>query len=212
MKKLILMMAAIAFIANGSNAQGTGSDTRDQLQFGAKIGANLSNVYDSQGQDFVADSKIGVAGGVFVALPIGKYIGIQPELLFSQKGFKGSGTILGSSYSFTRTTSYIDIPILLAIKPIPMLTILVGPQYSYLLKQKDSFDNAILSGSQEQQFDNDNIRKNTLCATGGVDINLNPIVIGARVGWDFQQNNGDGTSTTPRYKNMWYQLTIGFKL
>jgi hypothetical protein len=212
MKKLILMMAAIAFIANGSNAQGTSSDTRDQIQFGAKIGANLSNVYDSQGQDFVADSKIGVAGGVFLALPIGKYIGIQPELLFSQKGFKGSGTILGSSYSFTRTTSYIDIPILLAIKPIPMLTILVGPQYSYLLKQKDSFDNAILSGSQEQQFDNDNIRKNTLCATGGVDINLNPIVIGARVGWDFQQNNGDGTSTTPRYKNMWYQLTIGFKL
>ena len=205
-------MAAIAFIANGSNAQGTSSDTRDQIQFGAKIGANLSNVYDSQGQDFVADSKIGVAGGVFLALPIGKYIGIQPELLFSQKGFKGSGTILGSSYSFTRTTSYIDIPILLAIKPIPMLTILVGPQYSYLLKQKDSFDNAILSGSQEQQFDNDNIRKNTLCATGGVDINLNPIVIGARVGWDFQQNNGDGTSTTPRYKNMWYQLTIGFKL
>ena len=28
---------------------------------------------------------------------------------------------------------------------------------------------------------------------------------------DIQNNNGDGTSTTPRYKNVWFQGTLGFK-
>jgi hypothetical protein len=36
---------------------------------------------------------------------------------------------------------------------------------------------------------------------------MNNIVIGARAGWDLLNNKGDGTSTTPRYKNMWYQAT-----
>ena len=27
-----------------------------------------------------------------------------------------------------------------------------------------------------------------------------------------QNNNGDGTSATPRYKNVWYQATIGLRL
>jgi hypothetical protein len=40
---------------------------------------------------------------------------------------------------------------------------------------------------------------------------LNSAVIGARVGWDLMQNNGDGSSSTIRYKNVWYQATIGFR-
>jgi len=47
---------------------------------------------------------------------------------------------------------------------------------------------------------------------GGVDINLVNIVLGARVGLDMYNNNGDGTSTTPRYKNVWAQATVGFRL
>jgi len=45
-----------------------------------------------------------------------------------------------------------------------------------------------------------------------MDINLNNIVIGARAGWDLFNNNGDGTSTTPRYKNVWAQATVGIRL
>ena len=39
-KQIILLIAAIAFIATISNAQNTASDTRDQAQFGLKIGGN----------------------------------------------------------------------------------------------------------------------------------------------------------------------------
>lgn len=204
MKKIILMAMAVFSIAYNTNAQ-------DEVSVGLKIGTNYSNVYDSKGEDFEADSKFGFATGVFLSIPIGKYLGIQPEVLFSQKGFKGSGSMLGSTYDLTRTTNYIDIPLLVAVKPIESFTLLAGPQFSYLIKQKDKFTNSTTNFEQEKEFDNDNIRKNTLCFIGGFDINLDHTVLGARVGWDLSNNNGNGTSTTPRYKNVWGQVTVGYR-
>lgn len=211
MKKIILVLISVIFLVNYSFAQENNTDFRDRLQLGLKIGANYSNVYDTKGEEFHSDAKFGLATGFFLAIPIGKYLGIQPEILFSQKGFHAKGIILSNSYDLTRTTSYLDVPLLFSLKPSEFLTLLAGPQYSYLLKQKDVFSNAATSIEQEQEFDNDNIRKNTLCVLSGIDINLNHVLVALRVGWDIQNNNENGTSTTPRYKNVWYQATLGYR-
>jgi hypothetical protein len=211
MKKIILMLLAVTAMVNVSSAQENKTDFRDKLQFGLKIGANYSNVYDTKGDQFDANAKFGLATGVFIAIPIGTYFGVQPEILYSQKGFKGTVKILENTYKFTRTLSYIDVPIFFALKPSEFITILAGPQYSYLVKQRDEFSNTTSSVVQEQDFENNNIRKNTLCFTGGLDITMKHLVIGARVGWDLTTNKGDGTSTNPRYKNVWYQGTIGYR-
>lgn len=137
------------------------------------------------------------------------YLGLQPEILIAQKGFKGNGTLLGSPYSFSRTNTYLDIPLQLQFKPIEFLTFLVGPQYSYLLKQKNTYTFGDNSLEQEEEFKNDNIRKNILGFVAGFDVNIHFIIVSGRIGWDLQNNNGDGTSTTPRYKNQWLQLLIG---
>ncbi|MDT8412269.1 MAG: porin family protein [Vicingaceae bacterium] len=208
MKKLGIMAIALTFITVNGYAQ---DDDREKIQIGAKIGMNYANVYDSEGEEFDADPKLGLAAGVFLAIPIGTYIGIQPELMFSQKGFKATGSVLGSEYKFTRTTNYIDIPIYLALKPSSFLTIVAGPQFSYLMSRKDKFESSFLNTEIEDEFENENIRKNTLGASFGLDININHFVIGARAAWDLQDNKGDGTSSTPRYKNTWLQATVGFK-
>lgn len=212
MKKLTIIIALFVSMTSISIAQENETDNREKFQIGLKAGLNYSNVYDAQGEKFDADPKFGLAAGMFIAIPIGKYLGIQPELLISQKGFKAKGMILGGSYDFTRTTTYLDIPLQFAFKPSEFITLLAGPQYSYLLNQRDVFANATTSIAQEQEFKNDNIRKNIFGVVGGLDINLRHITIGARVGWDVMNNNGDGTSTTPRYKNVWYQATLGYKL
>jgi hypothetical protein len=209
------MIAMVMLTITNSYAQtettSSTTDNREKLFFGLKVGTNYSNVYDSQGEDFVADAKFGLAGGAFVSIPIGSFFGIQPEVLFSQKGYKSTGTFLGSSYSMTRTTDYLDIPLLVAIKPIENVSILFGPQFSYLMKQKDDFTGGTITSTQEETYTNDNYRKNTFCLTGGADLNIDHLVIGLRAGWDVENNNGDGTTTTPRYKNMWYQATIGYR-
>lgn len=211
MKKIFLLLSAIVLGINLSEAQ-MSDDTRKKFQFGLKIGSNYSNIYDSDGENFDAEGKFGLAGGLFIAIPIGKFLGVQPEILFSQKGYKQTGAFLGSTYELTRTTDYVDIPLLLSIKPVNFLTIQLGPQFSFLTKRKDVFKNALATIEQENEFKNDNIRKNTLCAIGGIDINVKRLVIGARAGWDIQDNNGDGSSTNPRYKNAWVQATLGFRI
>lgn len=210
MKNSIFTLLILAF-SQVSMAQD--NDFRERINLGAKIGMNLSNVYNSSGEQFVADNKFGLAFGAFATLPIGLTFALQPEVLLSQKGFKSTGRILGSNYTLSRTSTYLDVPVLIAFRPTSFISILAGPQYSYLVNQKDVFENngntTIL---QEQEFKNDNIRKNILSVTGGVDINIKNLVLSARAGWDIQKNRGDGTSTTPQYKNLWYQATIGLRL
>ncbi|MBK8653907.1 MAG: PorT family protein [Haliscomenobacter sp.] len=209
MKKIILLITAIVFMA--SSVIGQSGDSRSQFHFGLKAGVNFANVYDAQGEEFTADGKIGFAGGAFVSIPIGSVFGFQPEILFSQKGFKAEGKLLGANYGLTRTTSFIDVPLFLAVKPVSALTLLAGPQFSYLMKRKDEFNSAAGTIEQIEEFENDNIRKNILGAVLGVDINVSQMVVGARAAWDLSTNNGDGSSDTPRYKNAWVQATLGFR-
>lgn len=194
-----------------TQAQEEGMDSRNRIHLGIKAGFNCSNVYDEQEEDFVANSKYGFAGGAFLSIPIGKYLGVRPEALFSQKGFYADRNYEGSTFSFSRTTSYIDVPLLVEFKPSPYLTLVGGPQYSYLLDQTDIFSSGEYTSVQQQQFANDNLRKNTLGASFGFDVNLSRFVLGGRYAFDMQSNNGDGTSSIPRYKNRWLQGTVGFR-
>lgn len=207
MNKTILIIISVALISSNLYAQ----DDRSKISLGVKAGANFANVYDSEGEEFDAGGKLGLAAGVFVAIPIGQFFGLQPEILFSQKGYTSSGTVLGFDYDLTRTSNYIDVPLLFALKPSNFVTVLLGPQYSYLLKQTDVFNNPISNIVVEQEFNNENVRKNVFGFITGLDINIDDFVVGARVSWDLLNNNGDGTSNTPRYKNVLGQVTLGYR-
>jgi hypothetical protein len=211
MKKSSIIILNLIFLSSITFAQNS-EYSRGKVNLGIKGGINYSNNYDSDDKDFTAENKVGFAGGVFFAIPIGKFVGVQPEILYSQKGYKQSGVFLGGNYELTRTTDYLDIPLLLSIKPAKFITIQAGPQFSYLLKQKDVFTNPLSTIEQENEFKNDKIRKNILGVIGGFDFNLNKVVLGLRAGLDIQNNNGDGTSTNPRYRNAWSQATLGFRI
>jgi hypothetical protein len=207
MKKILVITALFTLFINCMNAQ----EEREKVHFGIKAGANYSNVYDVVGDEFSADFKFGFAGGIFVAIPLGAYFGIQPEILYSQKGYESNGSILGATYKVTHTANYIEIPLLLQVKPAEFMTVAIGPEISFLVSTDNSFSSSLLSVQQQQDFDNLNLRKNIIGVTGGLDFNIQNVVIGTRAGWDLMNNNGDGTSTNPRYRNLWFQATLGFR-
>ncbi len=211
-KTIIIITTLVTSLVSIGKAQDATPDVREKLAFGLKAGVNRSNVYDATGQNFIANAKIGFAGGAFVGIPIGKYLGIQPEALISQKGYKSSGSLLGFIYSDTRTTTYLDIPLQLQFKPFEFLTVLGGVQYSYLLHQNDVYAFGANSTAQDQEFKNDNARKNIFGAVVGADITIDHFVFSAKACWDLQNNAGNGSSYTPRYKNVWLQATVGFRL
>ena len=207
--KLFKLLVFIAFTI--SSYFTFAQDFREKLNFGLKAGANYANVYSEEGEDFVADGKIGFAGGAFVNIPLGNFFAIQPEIMFSQKGFKGSGMLLGQDYSLTRTTNFIDVPLLLAIRPADWISIVVGPQFAFKLSTKNKYEFGNLSGEDTQIEENKNIRKTILGGHFGLDINIKHFVLSPRASFDFQDNKGDGTSTDPKYKNFLLQLTVGYR-
>lgn len=212
MKKYLIICLSLLVSGTMLKAQFPNTDMRDAPTLGFKAGINVSNIWDSEGEDFEADPKVGFAGGLALSIPIGTYLGFQPEVLFSQKGYQGSGTLFGTSYSFVRTTSYIDVPLQLQFKPASFVSILVGPQYSYLVHQKNAFEVGEASFVQQEEIENENIRKNIFGIVAGADFNMSHFMISPRLGWDLMNNNGDGSTTTPRYKNRWVQLTLGVRI
>ncbi|MCE3280617.1 MAG: hypothetical protein K0S44_2808 [Bacteroidetes bacterium] len=213
--KKILILAALAVSIGNASAQEEGQtkskpkDERNKLHLGIKLGVNNSNVYDEQGEEFKSEPKYGFAGGLFLSVPVGKYLGLQPGALISQKGFRATGKLFDETYELSRTTTYLDVPVLIEFKPLKIITLVGGPQYSYLLHQADVITGGDNASIQQEEFKNDNIRKNILSAAVGFDLNLGRFVISGRYNFDLQQNNGDGSSMTPRYKNIWLQGTIG---
>jgi hypothetical protein len=155
---------------------------------------------------------VGLVMGAFVNIPIGPSLGFQPELLYSSKGFRGEWPWNGTTYKFTRTTGYIDMPLLLAYKMGPQISLLAGPHVSYLLFQKDEVKNADFSLAHHQTFNTANPRRNAFGMTAGVDFYIRALVIGGRAGCDLTRNTGDGSSSMPTYKNIWLQASIGFAL
>jgi hypothetical protein len=212
MKKLIVLIALVVTgLTFNANAQ-DGSGTESKVKFGLKAGFNLSNVHDQKGNDHNTDVKMGFAGGAFLHIPIGSAFGFQPEILFSQKGFRATGQAIGANYKFSRTTNYLEFPLLLAFKPASNVALLAGPHISYLLSQKDAVKRGDYSTVHDQNFNNDNPRRNTVGFTAGADFYLPQAILAARIGWDLTDNNGDGTSSSPTYKNAFVQFCIGFNL
>lgn len=215
MKTITIMAVLLLALANIATAQEDvplESSIRNRIQLGLKAGAGYANVYNTKGESFDANGRFGFTGGGFLIIPVGNYFAVQPEVTITQKGFKASGRLLGNPYNVKRKTTYLEVPVLFTFTPFRYITILAGPQYSYLLREHNAIATSAFSYEQEQEFKQDDTRKNIMGVAAGVDINLGHFVVSGRVGFDILHNNRDGTSSTPRYKNVVTQFTIGYKL
>lgn len=199
---------------NTSSSSGTNNlptDNREKLQFGVKAGMCISDVFAGQGDQFQGETKYALTAGALIHFPVTKYIGFQPEIAISQKGFKGSGLLLASNYNFTRTSLIMDIPLQVVVKPSEFISLLAGFQYSYLLKQRNEFTTSFSSFTQEQVFRNESLRRNNVGFICGADINLKHMFLSARASWDFFRNTNIDNAPTPRYKNVCFLGCIGYK-
>ena len=100
-----------------------------KFSFGVKAGVNLSNI---NGADFTTSMQTGFHLGALCSLRFGYrtpgapgMVALQPELLYSQQGFKVTKEACN--------LSYITLPILLKVYLFNGLHINAGPYFSYLL-------------------------------------------------------------------------------
>src|SRR5579871_6872894 len=166
MKKIIPLLL-VSFISLSVFAQ---HDLMPRI--GLKAGLNIATIIKTNDDNFSSNALFGFNGGVVLQLPLTKYIAIQPEVLFSQKGYHATGSSIVGDYDYRRYLNFLDIPLLLRISPSKDVGIVVGPQYSYLLSTHTKFKSGDATYQQDVNNDNDNITKNIFGGVIGLDINL----------------------------------------
>ncbi len=199
MKKLFIAAFAL-FTANGLYAQKLPS-------IGIKGGANFSNIIRTGDSNYETDYKTGFHAGIFVEIPIVDRLSFQPELLFSQKGFKNQGA-LGE---LSQTTNWVEVPILAKINATKSFNIVLGPQVSFLTKTTNKYDGAFGSAEQIIEEDSDNLKKSIVGGVLGIGFDLtNKVSLNGRYALDLQKNER-GRSEIPEYRNQVWQVGLGLK-
>ncbi len=133
MKKTSFLVAVLLATAAISSAQA------QTVRLGLRAGANYSNLAGNiQNQD-TYNNKFGFLGGVMLNVPLIQdgFLSLQPEVLYSQKGFENKPTeyssVLGKQKREGQVNyNYLDVPVLLKVRASGLI-FEAGPQYSYLL-------------------------------------------------------------------------------
>jgi hypothetical protein len=199
MKKHLLLILAL-LMAGATSAQ---------VSFGIKGGGNISNIIKTDDPNFTTTYKPGFNAGVFAEVHLVSLLSFEPELLYSTKGY-AAHVYYGQ---MEQRTDFIDIPLLAKFRFSPEFSLLVGPQVSFLLSTKNTYSNGITTTIQ-QQYENDasRFKKNLIDGVIGVRFAMgNNVDLEGRYTLDLQQNNSDGTSQTPQFRNQGFQLGIAFK-
>ena len=133
-------MKKTAFILTGLLATAAISSAQAQsIRLGLRAGANYSNLAGNIRNQNTYDNKIGFLGGVMLNVPLisDGFLSLQPEVLYSQKGFDNKPTEYTTPLGKQKREgsvnyNYLDVPILLKVRAAG-LVFEAGPQYSYLL-------------------------------------------------------------------------------
>ena len=133
MKKIICLLLA------GMSCSWAGAQS---LKFGLKGGVNYSNVAGDLQKEEIYNSKVGFHGGLSANIGLlGQALSIQPELLYSQKGYNylnEEAVIDGLEHENKgkRNFSYVDLPVVLRVKARGFF-VEAGPQIGYLAGVQD---------------------------------------------------------------------------
>ncbi|AUC85765.1 hypothetical protein CW731_10910 [Polaribacter sp. ALD11] len=146
MKKIYITIALLITSVISLSAQ----DRKNKATAGIKGGYNLSSVsFDGTSET----SKLhGFHVGIYGESYIGKYLSIQPEILYSQQGYK----IVDDSGTYTQKLDYINIPLMLKLYPVKSFFLEAGPQIGFSISHKETFDSGFILYDTSEEFEPNN--------------------------------------------------------
>lgn len=200
MKKL---MFVLLFLGMGSLALAQG------LSFGVKGGINLSSVTGADATG--AEAFTGGAGGGYLTLSLLPSFAVQPEILYSQKGWNASGENSGVPTVGEYRINYLEVPVLakfsfgILVKPY----ILVGPYFANRISSswEETAGGVTLSGSMD-----DGLKKSDIGYVLGAGVST-PI----KLSFEARYCGGVSTiskssGTTPDWKNSTISVLVGYAI
>lgn len=220
MKKIVLfLLAGLTF----SFAQA------QSAKIGLKAGVNYSNISGDLRNEDIYENKFGFNGGFTANFSVSgdNFISIQPELLFSQKGYQYSDTEypsfnplrLGQSVRTTgeRNFNYLDLPVLLKINA-GGLYFEGGPQLSYLLSIRDNTTTKYSDGTSDtdwREINKDNLAEFEIGYAAGLGFQAaNGLTLGLRYNGSINElaKSDPNNDELVNARHSVFQLQLGFLL
>lgn len=169
--KLSILLISLLFVSLGSSAQFT--------RYGVKAGVNFSNMTIDDADD--RTMKTGFHAGVFGRMGITEVFSVQPELLYTTKGFTNAYDNVLAEGEAKFKLNYIEIPVNLVYHLAEDFSFQIGPYIGYLASAKVSTDSSVLDFFEidtDDNIDRDNFRSFDFGITGGLDFTLDPLIFG----------------------------------
>jgi len=192
MQKTILSLIIVSAFTAPSFSQG--------LKLGIKAGADIHKI---EGKSFSDQFSFGYHAGGFAEIGLTSKFSIQPEVLFTQVNVDTSSSF-SSVYQFNKISEvnlkYINIPILLNIKPNKFVALQVGPQFGILIDQDK---NLLKNGA-------DAFKKGDFSMLGGIQLAISKIRLYGR--YAVGLSNINDIDNQEKWKNQSIQLGIGLTL
>ena len=183
----------------------TATSYAQKLHVGVVAGANM---YKITGRSYDNKSQTGFSAGAYGEYTISRLLAIQPELLFSQTignlDPNSFSQIYPGAISSKVYLNYISLPVMVAFKPTPEISVLLGPQYSYLVSQTTG----LLPGNA--YGNKDAYKKSDVSLVFGGQLNLNKVKIGIRYTVGLQDINNINPSDTWKYHG--FHFYLGYRL
>jgi hypothetical protein len=198
--KVVIALFILSLISAGSYAQ-----TRP-WHIGIKAGANLFNV---TGRSFEGKTKAGFSAGAYGEIKLSRMFYLQPELLFNQASTK-TNDVFNQMYgqygaiNSDVTLNYITLPVMIAFKPVPELSILLGGQYGYLVNQTEGLLQTPPAGKK------DAFSKSDAGIVFGGQLNLGKVRFSAKYVINVTDMNGINGSDLWRYHG--FQFHLGYQI
>ncbi|MES2732886.1 MAG: porin family protein [Bacteroidota bacterium] len=105
--------------------------------FGLKGGLNISSISSSGGQ--INSAAVGFHAGAYITTMLSDKIGIQPELVYSQQGYRiSSANFYNGTGGYNVHYNYLYLPVIVKIYVSDGANIQLGPQFGYLLSSNET--------------------------------------------------------------------------
>jgi cellobiose-specific phosphotransferase system component IIB len=194
MKKAILALAFVALTAANSFAVG-------KPEFGVKVGGVDSTL---TGDITNMKSKVGLAAGAFVEIPVVSQLSVQPEVMYVMKGAKVDSSLVDAKYKI----DVLEIPVLLkwkfsteSAKVVP--SVFVGPSIGFKLSAKEVVE--------DKSADIQNIKSTDFGLVFGAGVEFSKFTVDARYDLGLTNLNNADNKDDYSVKNAAFLLCVGYK-
>lgn len=191
---------------------------RETIQYGVVGGINLNNVQSDLNRfDDVSNAMVGYQAGIQGAWRFAGVLSLNPELVFSRRGWDTEGNVFGQSRSLNYNFSYMELPVLLSasaevidgVRP----KLFAGPHAALFLDgSAEGGEN--LFGGQGSDIDGDQINDLQFGVTGGIGANFDVGNLTLTSDVRYQRNVTGIFENTPEnvdsVEHESWQLTLGF--